>query len=153
MRPLKLSVRGNLSEQESYQRFLGGRKRINAERQRIAADRRENVLMWLLRHRRNFWCALLGEWVRVERIIVRWGDAAELAREFEVSRATICRDLSFLAAVHPWDFGRNLPGVDPDEYLAAQRYSARMSYDSRRPEHDLRKGRYDPVDPAGASCK
>lgn len=129
---------GNLAASESWRRMLGGRKRYNSERQQIARSRRNALLVWLMNHRMCWWCDLLDEFVPAERIIIRHGDGAMLAKALGVGKATVCRDLSALQAVEPRLFGKQTCGVTYAEYMCSWRYSHRTGMGNEQPDHNLR---------------
>lgn len=129
---------GNLAQSEAWRRMLGGRKRYNHQRQQVARARREAILCWLMDNRIWHFCRLFGEHFRVNRIIVRHGDGAMLARALNVGKATICRDLSALQAESPSLFGRQNCGISYDEYMAGWRYAHRTRIGNEQPHHNLR---------------
>ncbi|QDU39195.1 hypothetical protein Mal4_35320 [Maioricimonas rarisocia] len=129
---------GESQDSDAWRRLLGGRARYNRQRQQIAESRREAILMWLLRHRKWMWCVSFGEFLEVDRIIVRHGDAAAIARALGVGRATVCRDLSALQATEPWAFGSRCCRVDYADYMAGWRYAHRHGWDNVQPDSNLR---------------
>ncbi|QDU37662.1 hypothetical protein Mal4_19770 [Maioricimonas rarisocia] len=128
----------NLAPSESWRRMVGGRKRYNVDRQNNAMARREAILAWLLRHRQAVWFDVLGEYCPVDRIVMRHGDGAMLARALHVGKATICRDLSALQAVAPRLFGLNCCEVTYEEYMGGWRYAHRAEMGNEQPHQNLR---------------
>lgn len=129
---------GNLAASEAWRRIVGGRSRHNKQKQAVAKARRKAILGWLMRTRMYFWCEPLKATVRIDRIIVRHGDGAMLARALGVGKATICRDLSALQAVHPALFGKRHCAGDYEEYMAGWRYAHRSEMGNEQPHHNLR---------------
>ena len=129
---------GNLAPSESWRRLIGGRNRYNHERQQIAEARREAILFWLMDNRMFYWCGLVGEHIPVDRIIVRHGDGAMLARALNVGKATICRDLSAVQSVHPWMFGSNICKISYSDYMHVWRSKRYSTLGNEQPPHDLR---------------
>jgi len=129
---------GNLAASEAWRRIVGGRNRFNRNRQNVAKLRRKAILGWLMRNRMYWRCEQLDEWVLVDRIIVRHGDGAMIAKALSVGKATICRDLSTLQAVHPTLFGSKHSSIPYDEYMNFWRYSHRTDAGNEQPAHNLR---------------
>ena len=133
-----IPVSGNLASSESWRRMIGGRNRYNHARQQVAKARRNAILIWLKQHRRCFYCEILGEYAPSERIIIRHGDGAMLAKALGVGRATVCRDLSALQATYPAVFGQQNCGVDYDVYMAGWKYAHRTELGNEQPQQNLR---------------
>ena len=71
---------GNLAPAEAWRRIVGGRNGFNRDRQNVAKHRRKAILGWLM-HNRMYWrCEQLDEWVLVDRISVRHGNGAMIAK-------------------------------------------------------------------------
>lgn len=117
--------------------MLGGRKRYNHQRQQVALARREAVLAWLMENRMSIRSRSLG-WLPTDRITVRHGDGAMLARALGLGKATICRDLSALQATHPALFGRQTIPVQYTEYMSFWRYARQAGLGNAQPDHNLR---------------
>lgn len=129
---------GNLAASESWRRMLGGRKRYNSERQQIVRARRNALLIWLMNHRMNYWCEPLDEFIPIDRVVIQHGDGVMLAKALGIGKATVCRDLSALQAVHPSLFGKQICGVTYAEYMCGWRYSHRTGMGNEQPHHNLR---------------
>jgi len=129
---------GNLVASEAWRRIVGGRNRFNRHRQQLVRARRKAILAWLMRNRMYFKCDVLNECLLTDRIIVRHGDGAMLARAFGIGKATVCRDLSALQAVHPILFGSRSCGIGYEEYMSGWRYAHRMEMGNEQPKHNLR---------------
>ena len=130
-------TRGNLADEESWQRMLGGRNRYNHERQQIAWERRSALLVWMLENRMFLRFRPLG-WLGMDYIIVQHGDGAMLARALGLGKATICRDLSALQATHPDLFGKPNIGMSYAEYMMFWRYARQAGMGNPQPDHNLR---------------
>ena len=128
---------GNLADEESWRRMLGGRKRYNHKRQQIARERRSALLVWLLENRMFLRFRPLG-WLGTDHIIVQHGDGAMLARALGLGKATICRDLSALQATHPDLFGKPNIGMSYAEYMTFWRYARLAGMGNPQPDHNLR---------------
>lgn len=129
---------GNLADSESWRRMIGGRQRYNNDRQQTVRARRNALLIWLMNHRMFYWCGSLGKFVPDEKIAIQHGDGAMLAKALDIGKATVCRDLSALQAVHPLLFGRQSCGVTYSEYMCGWRYAHRSGLGNKQPHHNLR---------------
>jgi len=132
---------GNLTPSESWRRMLGGRKRYNHGRQQAARARRDAILLWLIENRMNVPCEVLDCHVPMERIVVRHGDGAMLAKALGVGKATACRDLSAIQAANGKLFGIDTAGISYEEYMAGWKYAHRTGAGNSQPKHNLRHPR------------
>lgn len=128
---------GNLAEDESWRRLLGGRKRYNHERQQTALARRAAILIWLMENRMFFRSGRLG-CLATDHIVMQHGDGAMLARALGLGKATICRDLSALQATHPALFGQRSIGMSYEDYMGFWRCARLANLGNEQPEQNLR---------------